>query len=160
MKKYLFFSALLHIIIFLGFFALNKKNSENFTKNAAQTAELSGENKSTRVEIIERHEENSEEVSLDNNELGDESSSKDKKECVLFFGGIGIQQDFMTLRLEVVYKGYPADKAGLMIGDVVEPENGEDIRGEIGTSINVKVTRNGDVFYLTLVREKICYDDI
>lgn len=66
----------------------------------------------------------------------------------------------MTLGLgtevALVHKGYPADKAGLLAGDVLKSV--EEIRGEPGTQLVLLVVRGSKEFEVTLTREKICYD--
>lgn len=55
-----------------------------------------------------------------------------------------------------VHKGYPADKVGLLAGDVLTAV--EEIRGEPGTQLVLLVVRGSKKFEVTLTREKICYD--
>lgn len=156
MKKYIFFSAAIHLILFL--FTVITLNNE---KNTQKTEEGPFKGNEVKVEIVERPENPSPDEALeDKSEDGISSIINKEKDCISFFGGVGIQQDFFTLKIEEVYKNYPADRAGIMVGDIVESQNGEDIRGKIGAAITVKVTRNGISFYVTLIREKICYEDI
>lgn len=82
------------------------------------------------------------------------------EECKKFFGGIGITTSLLTDEISIVHIGYPADKAGLQPGDIVTPIGQSDIRGEIGSTLILRVTRGGITFIVTVVREKICVDEI
>jgi len=78
-----------------------------------------------------------------------------------WYGGVGIQQDFLTDTVDEVAKGYPADKAGLRIGDViksVDSQTGPEIRGEPGTIVRLMIFRpsTGEFLTLTMTRDKIC----
>lgn len=75
-----------------------------------------------------------------------------------WYGGIGIQQDWRTNLVNEVYKGYPADKAGLRPGDIIEKQSEREIRGEPGTIIKILVYRQstGERFVLEITRDKIC----
>ena len=79
----------------------------------------------------------------------------------MWFGGIGIQQDWRTGEVEVVYPGYPAEQAGLQKGDVINFVDGtkqDRIRGEPGTIVRLDVFRPRTNEYLTFTiqRGKIC----
>lgn len=79
----------------------------------------------------------------------------------MWFGGIGIQQDWQTGKVEVVYPGYPAEKSGLRKDDIINLVNGERkdrIRGEPGTIVVLQIFRPSTNEYLTLsiTRDKIC----
>lgn len=78
-----------------------------------------------------------------------------------WFGGIGIQQDWQTGKIEQVYPGYPAEKNGLRPGDIINLVNGEKkdrIRGEPGTIVVLQIFRPSTNEYLTvsITRDKIC----
>lgn len=81
-----------------------------------------------------------------------------------WFGGIGIQQDWQTGRVDKVFPGYPADKAGLQVGDMIQRVDGVadsmggKIRGTPGTTIVLEIFRPATMEYLTLTfkRDKIC----
>lgn len=84
-------------------------------------------------------------------------------ECPDSFGGIGITENnhwtdaSMTAVITTVSKvhhGYPAEKAGILIGD--EVLNSAEIRGEIGTPVTVRVMRDGVEIIFDLIRDKIC----
>lgn len=73
--------------------------------------------------------------------------------CELWYGGIGIL-GYTTV--EQIYEGYPADRAGIQVGDFLITSEG--IRGEPGTKLELDVLRNNKRLHFTLIREKICYD--
>lgn len=87
------------------------------------------------------------------------------------FGGTGIH---ITIRNEEIYiiapiEDTPADRAGIKAGDIIISVDGTDvrdyslekaadmIRGEIGTSVQLGIKREGeqDILYFDLVREEI-----
>ena len=82
----------------------------------------------------------------------------------MWYGGIGIQQDWRTGQLEQVYQGYPADLIGLKVGDMIQTVDGVSdsaggrIRGEPGTTITIGIFRPSTNEYLTFTfkRDKIC----
>lgn len=94
-----------------------------------------------------------------------ESSDKDGLEqmaphindpCVDSFGGIGITENlgFDQDVIVKVHKGYPAEKAGIQVGD--EVMNRGEIIGEVGTHVIVRIVRNGVVLEFDMIRDKIC----
>lgn len=81
--------------------------------------------------------------------------------CERWYGGIGIQQTNTTgCVISFVPKGYPADRAGIQVGDLMMIDEFGVCpgRGEIGTPITVTWMHGGKVFVKTLIREKICTD--
>lgn len=82
----------------------------------------------------------------------------------MWYGGIGVSQDWQTGTLQEVYAGYPADQTGLKVGDQLLSVDGFPdtaggrIRGEPGTPIEMKVFRPSTNEYLTFTfkRDKIC----
>jgi hypothetical protein len=78
-----------------------------------------------------------------------------------WYGGIGIQQNFLTDAVDRVEPGYPAYKAGLRIGDQirqVSSKEGKEIRGEPGTQVSLWVFRpsTNESFLLEIIRDRIC----
>jgi carboxyl-terminal processing protease len=90
------------------------------------------------------------------------------------YGGIGslISKRGNHIIVSEPYEGYPAQKAGLLAGDIIMEINGvsaegkstEEIssmlKGEPGTSLTVKVKRGNEIKEITLTREKIKIDDV
>jgi len=72
-----------------------------------------------------------------------------------WYGGIGIVMAGQFVG--ETYEGYPAQKNGLLKGDlIIEPSDGQ-IRGEPGTTINMKILRGSQLLIKNFKREKICY---
>ena len=85
------------------------------------------------------------------------------------YGGIGslIRPGGDYAIINVVYKGYPADLAGIKAGDILKNVDGaslkglstdkvsEKLKGNPGTSMAITVERNGKEINFTLKREKI-----
>jgi len=85
------------------------------------------------------------------------------------YGGIGsmVRNSGDYVVISEVYKGYPADKAGLKPGDLLKKVDGislkgmpttkvsEKLKGNPGTVINVTIERNGKETELPIKREKI-----
>jgi len=92
------------------------------------------------------------------------------------YGGIGslIQQIDGKVTISEPYEGFPAQKAGLIPGDVILEVNGVDasdkntsevsdlLKGQPGSTINLVIAREGEEKTLekTLIREKIKLDNI
>jgi len=86
-------------------------------------------------------------------------SEKSGYECEKWYGGIGINSKRLSPTQEQisnVVDDYPADEAGLKVGDIITPYG--EIRGEPGTSITMIVRRHDQNTEITIVREKICTD--
>lgn len=83
-------------------------------------------------------------------------SQKDhsKDECDYFFGGIGIEHSGLDGKVDKVYAGYPAEAAGIQVGDALVDYS--HIIGEIGTEVSVTLTRDGQTITKTMIRDKIC----
>jgi carboxyl-terminal processing protease len=85
------------------------------------------------------------------------------------YGGIGslIRGDGDYVVVSLVYKGFPADVAGIKPGDILKKVNGvslkgysndqvsEKLKGNPGTTINLTVERNGAEMDFSVKREKI-----
>lgn len=74
-------------------------------------------------------------------------------DCPSSFGGIGIGHNGIGYVTEVV-AGYPAARAGIKVGDILE--NLDLIRGEAGTPVIVMVRRHGQLQLFQMIRENIC----
>lgn len=79
-----------------------------------------------------------------------------KKSCPDSYGGIGVITVDSNDESEVlsVAPGYPASKAGIMVGDVIM--NRREARGTPGTEVVVIFSRNGVVHTALIKRELIC----
>lgn len=85
------------------------------------------------------------------------------------YGGIGalIHQRGDSIYITQPYEGMPADLAGIKAGDRIVEVNGESakgknnadvsqaMRGQAGTTVNLKLERNGKIFERTLTRQEI-----
>lgn len=86
-------------------------------------------------------------------------------DCRRWYGGIGIEYgsygntDAPGTVVKVPY-GYPAQQAGIQVGDVVLPAEDPDIRGPVGTPVKIYVIRGEFRQEMTLIRGKICQEDI
>lgn len=87
---------------------------------------------------------------------------KDTEQCrddSYSFGGIGLRFENLPdsrLRVVEVPEGYPAHRAGIQIGDIISL-NPMEIRGEIGSVIDLDVVRAGRKITFTMTRTKVCY---
>lgn len=78
-----------------------------------------------------------------------------------WYGGIGIQQNWTDGSIDEVYPGYPAEQAGLKVGDQirqVSSNEGSEIRGTPGTKISMWIHRpsSNESFLVEITRGKIC----
>jgi carboxyl-terminal processing protease len=85
------------------------------------------------------------------------------------YGGIGsmVRSNGEYVIISDVYKGFPADKAGIKVGDLLKKVDGETLKGlstdkvseklkgNPGTDITVTVERNGSEYNMQMKREKI-----
>lgn len=84
------------------------------------------------------------------------------KECPgKWYGGIGVQTGFEPVRrlitIDRIFSGYPADIAGLQVGDIILNVSDNEILGEPGTQINMLIERNGQILAFSFKRGKVCY---
>ena len=84
-------------------------------------------------------------------------------------GGIGVQMSKAVQYCEIVnvIDDYPAQKAGVMVGDMIFKVDGEDmtgkssdyvsgrVRGDIGTEVTLTLIRGGEIFDVTIVRGEL-----
>jgi predicted metalloprotease with PDZ domain len=78
--------------------------------------------------------------------------------CDEWYGGIGVQyEDMDSGIISHVGKGYPADRAGIIVGDLVV--DSEEIRGKPGTKVTVKIMRGSKLLIFNMIREKICTNE-
>ncbi len=83
--------------------------------------------------------------------------------CEEFYVGIGVQHDYSgSCKITYVGKGYPADRAGMQVGDLAMrgPDGDCPGRGPLGTMLTIKVMRGTQALTFTMVREKICTKDM
>lgn len=149
MKRYFFLSLFTHIAFFI--LALSS------TGSLPDKSERRKDDTNYGVNVIER---NKKDLSyqMDIDVKGDFKKKKeDDKKCEKFYGGIGIEEDFYSNKVTKVYVGYPAEAAGILVGDLIESVSGEFIRGEPGTSIQLRITRGDKSFVITITRQEICY---
>ncbi|MCU0407323.1 MAG: S41 family peptidase [Bacteroidales bacterium] len=85
------------------------------------------------------------------------------------YGGIGsmVRNNGEYTIISEVYRGFPADKAGIKTGDILKAVDGSSLRGlttdkvsdklkgNPGTPINVTIERNGKELEISMKREKI-----
>ncbi len=83
---------------------------------------------------------------------------KPKTDCKAFYGGVGVTISELTGRIIQALPQYPAHRAGLRVDDVII--NDASLRGTIGESVEIHYLRNGEEFIVTIVREKICTEDV
>ena len=87
-------------------------------------------------------------------------------------GAIGIllyPADIKGLRVRKVYDNSPAAKAGILRNDIIVGINGKDVlqqgdfdvtQGEIGSPVDLKVSRGGIATSYTLIRAKLTYSRV
>lgn len=78
------------------------------------------------------------------------------------FGGIGIYFDPFSGKIDRVFSGYSADRAGILPDDEVVSPGFMDIKGDPGTYIEMVIYRSStdQTIRLTVVRDKICTEPI
>lgn len=169
--KSLSWSMLVHgtllFLLFTGSIQLPKSGMEGAMEQQQQANnDKNGVNNQVEVEIIDppkKKEEIPAPPSEEDGLLAKAPHSKD--DCDNFFGGIGVTQSISRLPsgelfvfVTEVHLGYPAQRAGIQRGD--ELVNSAEIRGEIGTTVEVKVLRRTQYetipLTFTIVRDKIC----
>ncbi len=85
------------------------------------------------------------------------TNSANFQDCPNFFGGIGMTYNMLDVVTNVP-DGYPAARAGILPGDILQGDTGQ-IRGEIGTAVDVVVIRGKKTLKFSMIREKICISE-
>jgi hypothetical protein len=86
-------------------------------------------------------------------------SSGGLRACNDWYGGIGVLIEPLnnnSAKVTSVYSGYAAEKAGIFKGDILFFK--EEIKGEIGSFLELSVVRNGFNTIKVLVRDRICLE--
>lgn len=166
MRKYVLISFLLHLIFIVGL-SLHFNGGSSSEEGGSKKEQGKGQgNSSSDNTFVPK---GSMEISvvppqaIESPIETPDKKSKGVKECVgnNWYGGIGIKQNFETGAIAELAEGYPAQKAGLLIGDMILRVNGEvygDIRGEPGTEVIIEVYRpsTNKTASIRLIRDKIC----
>lgn len=77
-----------------------------------------------------------------------------------WYGGVGISHEMQNVAgkwrviISEVAKGYPAYEAGVRVRD--ELLNPDDLLGEVGSTVEIQVKRNGTSLIFLTTRAKIC----
>lgn len=77
-------------------------------------------------------------------------------DCKDYYEGIGVRTDHASCLVSEVFRGYAADKAGMMAGDLIVSPDCSDLRGKEGSTIIIKVMRGVEVKTFNIIRERIC----
>ena len=113
------------------------------------------------VELVTLPPKTKEELALEKLE---EQRRKEMENCEPFFGGVGITQvyDFdhgpIKILVGEVHHGYPAEQVGIQVGD--EIINSGELRGEVGTEVQIHVRRQGVEMTFITRRGRICVQDV
>ena len=112
--------------------------------------------KPTEVDLVENP------IQKEPGELAKKKSHK-ADTCNKSFGGVGIAMNLLSVDSDEavvthVYRGYPADLAGVQNGDYIL--NAHEAKGPIGTDIVLEIVRDGIKLNLSVKREKICMEDM
>lgn len=93
-------------------------------------------------------------------QLAYETFQKKVAECKQWFGGVGLTLNALGPGLIVLnaHKFYPAATSGIVPGDIILTPVSE-MKGEVGSDVNVEVIRDGKLLTFTMKRGKICIDE-
>ncbi len=136
----LILSTLIHLLpILLVLIPLSQSN--NNSPQRVESTDLAAPESITEVALIN---------------LPDKAPGKPKVEhkCDNWYGGIGIVHNGVGT-ITKVPEGYPASEIGLQVDDFLITD---DVRGEVGTPVEVIVRRNGELLRFVVIRAKICYN--
>jgi predicted metalloprotease with PDZ domain len=119
---------------------------------------------SVKVTILPKPSESAPQIKAD---LHGEMAKADN--CTDWYYGFGVQHDWLTNTVSSVQAGYPAHKAGIIVGDTlidILDESGSSVIAKVhtdaryeGNIATVVIMRNGQVLNFTLRREKICSEE-
>lgn len=142
MKRYYLISLILHCLLLIATIkATPPKKSGSGQGNSIEVSTESGEGS------------NGDGGDSDNKKIITKGEDGEGEPCDDWYGGIGIIQDFEN-EITYVAPGYPADNAGIRLGDVIVSQG--EIRGEPGTILELTIFRKKIKLTFKLIREKIC----
>lgn len=161
-KRYFFISLLFHALILLHLTTGGDGSSQGGSGAEAGGGAPKHDEiipKTVEIEMIE--------ASPDKGEvpLPKEPEPKTLHECVddHWYGGVGLEENYWDGgRISRVFSGYPAEIAGVQVGDMIESVNGlpesgvNTIRGDPGTQVTLGLNRYGVRLSLTITRDRIC----
>lgn len=144
-RKSLFISIILHCLPFILFLFVssnnnNQNNKPNKSINSAKLAPPPGQ--TTTIDVVEYKHVNKQ-----------PRKPKVEHKCKEWYGGVGVVH-----RLGIVQEapsGYPAAEAGVLPGDLLLNDN---LKGEVGTEVTIKVLRGENFLNFVVTRAKICYN--
>lgn len=97
-------------------------------------------------------------------ELSPEQGDEPKEEPKNFYWGLGISGEFKADGYEIhqIYRGYPAEAAGLLVNDIIAQVNGQDpwihgISGDGPALLKLVILRNKILLTILVNRGKIYY---
>jgi C-terminal processing protease CtpA/Prc len=174
-KFWLAFVLVLHIIASIN---MGNTSSKTESERSVESSFLSEGDKTLVIDFVKKQRESSSKSvrvrikSIGNFEKEQEAQKAQSAKCEddsknETYEGMGIVHSWEGV-VKKVAEGYAADKAGIMVNDVIlgffehsDPDRfveGVELRGKSGTSVDVIVKRNGEIIRLTMTREKICYE--
>jgi C-terminal processing protease CtpA/Prc len=155
----LVFSILIHALL-LGTLVLRGSDGEGGSGQShikLNIADKVSEDNKIKISIKETPLDDKSKVTLKKKESKPKQEYIDHK-CKDYYSGIGVQHSGVSCLITHVGKGYPADRAGVKVGDLTMKTSSGDCpgRGPLGTPVTIKVMRGSQVLTFHMIREKIC----
>lgn len=147
------------IVIHLALFGLTK----NMGGSKGDNADGSKNKTMMKVSIKEKLDEQdvkTKELTIPGKSKVQKKQEKKKKqeelECDKYYTGIGITVSDNSCMVTQVFRGYPAHKAGILVGDLIVSPACPDIIGPEGTQVSISILRGIRGIHLQITRGKIC----
>jgi hypothetical protein len=162
--RYLVISVIIHAFLFLSLSVFGGGGGGNGNSHNKDGSGLFENNESIMPKIVEIEAiERSNKSDIIKKMVVPKPDVKILHKCVgnHWYGGVGIAEDSSEDSIRVVASGYPADRAGIKVGDQVMlidglPGTYDLARGNIGTPVTITVKRGDQQISFTMIREKIC----
>lgn len=140
---------MLHVLLMSISFQAPKPQEAPITKVKIKNKKNSGSNEELFIlkDVLKQFEQLNKDIELDT------MVQSWIHECDTFYMGIGVHDSF--LGITKIAPGSPAEKAGLIIGDILLEKDIRDKYKE-GTAITIQILRNGIMYYMPVVIGKIC----
>lgn len=139
MKRYLFISCTLHLVLLMWFLVTVPKEQEEKKPSGGGSGDLK---KILEIESADLYD-------------GELAKKEARKNCTPYYGGIGVSIGF-DRSITQVHEGYPAAENGIKTGDILLTL---DVIGEVGTPVTVKVQRGNQVLTIPMIRGRICLQE-
>lgn len=158
LKRFICISIVLHSLFCLSLLDFKGCTGNKGGGKGEEQSQTNSGGSNSDDKILEKEEKPAEVVIYKKADVNKAKPKPLDENCEPYFGGIGVEFNYQTATIDKVYKNYPAYYAGLSVGDVIISPDVDQVKGKVGTEVNLSFLRNGSTYSVTLIRARICLD--